>query len=218
MNYNRTWYQKYYSYISSTTIRRIKSKKNGLLTLRYTNGRIVLDTRNANFSFNEVHFAFKKVINNIIKDSFIPQNVLVLGMGGGSIVSILHNELELDCQITAVEYDHTIIQIAKTYFNIEENANLKIIEDDAFKFIANSNQKYGIIFVDIFNDTKVPPSFITQQFATHLSDSLEANGKVIFNVIQNNQRNKILFFFSNLGLKTKLINTIQRHKMVFGLK
>jgi spermidine synthase len=61
--------------------------------------------------------------------------ILILGVGGGSVIKTLVDEIKFKGSITGVEIDPEIINIANTYFKLDEIKNLTIVIDDAFEFV-----------------------------------------------------------------------------------
>lgn len=177
--------KKILSYIWPIT-RRFPSEINGTLEVTYYNGKKVLDTENANYSYGSLQkileFGLAKVdLKNV-------ENLLLLGMGGGSIIHSLQNTFGYTKNIVAVEIDPAIIKLANKEFGITSSEKLQIIEEDAFQFVKNSNQKFQLIIIDLFIDTEVPPIFFAKEFCKNISKMLQKNSSIIFNVGINLER------------------------------
>jgi spermidine synthase len=54
-----------------------------------------------------------------------------------------------------VEIDPEIIQLANDYFKLNE-IQQEIVIDDAFEFVLRTKEKYDLIVIDVFQDTKMP--------------------------------------------------------------
>ncbi|MBK5214740.1 MAG: fused MFS/spermidine synthase [Flavobacteriaceae bacterium] len=160
--------------------KRFSSEINGTLEVTYINGKKVLDTENANYSYGSLQkileFGLTKVdLKNV-------ENLLLLGMGGGSIIHSLRNTFEYAENIVAVEIDPAVINLANKEFGITPSKKLQIIEEDAFQFVKNSNQKFQLIIIDLFIDTKVPPIFYGKEFSRNIDQITQSGGDIIFNV------------------------------------
>ncbi len=170
--------RKLLSYLWPTT-RCFSSEINGILEVTYVNGKKVLDTENANYSYGSLQkileFGLSKVDLKSVK------NLLLLGMGGGSIIHSLRKRGFYE-PIVAVEIDPEIIKLAKKEFNIEEAGNLKIIQQNASKYVGESNEIFQLIIIDLFIDLNVPPIFYEKEFCGNVSKLLEKDGSIIFNV------------------------------------
>ncbi len=171
--------KKILSYIWPTT-RRFSSKINGTLEVTYSNGKKVLDTENANYSYGSLQKILEIGLAKVtLKNT---KNALVLGMGGGSIIKSLRETFEYKKNIVVIEIDPEIIKLAMEEFEISPSENLQIIEGDAFQYVKTSTEKFQLIIIDLFIDIKVPPIFYEKEFCRNTSQLLEKNGFIIFNV------------------------------------
>ncbi len=171
--------KKLLSYIWPTT-RRFSSAINGTLEVTYVNGKKVLDTENANYSYGSLQKILEFGLTKIDLKSV--ENLLLLGMGGGSIIHSLRNTFEYTKNILAVEIDPEIIKLANEEFGITASENLQIIESDAFQFVKTSEEKFQLIIIDLFIDTNVPPIFYGKEFCENVVNVLPNNSAFIFNV------------------------------------
>lgn len=166
------------SYIYPVT-KTIQSQYSGPLEITWYNGEKHLNSKNANYSYGSLQrilkFGLEKV--NLTKVN----SVLVLGMGGGSVIETLRKDFNYSKHIEAVEIDPVIIEIAKTEFGIFENETLKIHCTDAFEFIKSESRKFDIIIVDLYIDLNVPDKFLNLEFWDHVLASRSKKGAIIFN-------------------------------------
>ena len=94
-------------------------------------------------------------------------NVLVLGLGMGYIAYMMSLKDEVK-SITIVEKDAKIIEIFKAHlFNLfPKKSKIKIIHDDAFRYIEN-NYKFDYIFADLWHNPEdgIPMYLRFEKFA-----------------------------------------------------
>lgn len=178
--------KKLFSYIWPNT-RRFPSAINGTLEVTYVNGKKVLDTENANYSYGSLQKILEIGLTKV--DLNAVENILLLGMGGGSVIHSLQNTFEYSKNIVAVEIDPEVIKLAKEEFGITSSKKLQIIEGDAFQFVKNSTEKFQLIIIDLFIDTNVPPIFYGKEFCENVANSIQSNGSFIFNVGMNLKKN-----------------------------
>ncbi|MCB0452432.1 MAG: fused MFS/spermidine synthase [Aequorivita sp.] len=178
--------KKFFSYIWPTT-RRFPSKINGTLEVTYVNGKKVLDTENANYSYGSLQKILEFGLTKVDLKSV--ENLLLLGMGGGSVIYSLRNTFEYTKNIVAVEIDPEVIKLAKEEFGITTSKKLQIIEGDAFQFVKNSTEKFQLIIIDLFIDITVPPVFYEKDFCKNITNVLQNEGSFIFNVGINLEKN-----------------------------
>lgn len=155
------------------------SDYSGKLEVSWINGRKVLDSHNANYSYGALEKVMDYGLSKVRADRSAP--VLVLGLGGGSVIPLLRNKYNYYSEITAVEIDPAVIQIARKEFGIEEYRPLEIICTDAEDYVESGTGKFGLIIVDLFLDLQVPEQFFSSSFWENVSNLLMNNGKVLFN-------------------------------------
>lgn len=94
------------------------------------------------------------------------KKVLILGLGGGSVVRTLR-ELLPETNITALELNPIHIQIARKYFNVKSDKRTRIIEDDAIDWINSyCGVKFDFILDDLFVEQAGQPLRATLSGAT----------------------------------------------------
>lgn len=197
---SRRWDFKLISYFSDVTVEKANSEISGALQVRWVNGRLVLDSGNANYSYGSLHRLFRRVFHSLDITSSPPSNLLLLGLGGGSVVSILRDEFKLDLPITAVEIDPEVIRLARDHFGLDRFNNLEIQCRDAEAFMQDASMLYGMIIVDLFVDNNVPEPFTSLSFLAACKSKLMKEGTLIVNFIalSANQLNQYLSLLRNL--------------------
>ncbi len=188
-------------------------------------GKFILNSQNTNYSFGNLHKVFRLAFAKIPFDKNSVKEALILGFGAGSVAYILKKELKCNCNITGVEIDYEIIELAKKYFELQKLSGVEIIVDDAFEFVKKSNKKFDLIIVDIFNDHKIPAQFNTAGFLENVYKLLKVNGKIYYNRLcydyeskKANEifENKFKSIFTNIRIvKT---GTFSKNKIYFGTK
>ena len=112
---------------------------NGRLRVILINGKKILNSDHANYSFGSLHrimrFALKKII---LKTD---ENILLLGLGGGSVIDIVRNDLHIPNKLVAVDIDPVIIEIARQDFALDSYENTEIICADAYQYIQTEVRK-----------------------------------------------------------------------------
>ena len=146
--------------------RKIKSDYNGTLEITWYNGKKQLNTKNANYSYGSLQKILKTGLEKIVLDQC--KKVLLLGMGGGSVIKTLRDDFDYHHTITAIDIDPVIISIAKEEFNIIEDQKLEILCTDALKFMQQNDNEFDLIIVDLFVDTEIPDSLYNHSFWQHI--------------------------------------------------
>jgi spermidine synthase len=146
-----------------------------------TRGKYVLNSKNANYSFDGLHIIFNQLFQKIDINKFEFRNILILGMGAGSIISLLRDKYNISCPITAIEKDEVVIELAKKYFNIDKYKSLTIKKTDAFDYVINTENKYDLIISDLFVDNNVPKIFTSHAYLKNLKRISTESSCIMYN-------------------------------------
>ena len=166
------------SYLYPQT-RKVLTDHNGELELTLINGSLVLDSANSNYSFGSLQRILKYGLQQIPMQEI--QSVLLLGLGGGSVIATLRKDFQFKNQITAVEFDKKVIAIARDEFGITTDAQTTIIYEEASRFLLNNNQQFSLIIIDLFIGDEVPEQFYKNPFWNEVIRHTEKNGTILFN-------------------------------------
>lgn len=108
---------------------------------------------------------------------YLPKGkALVMGLGGGVAANLFHQN---GYQVTAVEFDERIIDMAKRFFYL--NDSVKTICNDARYFINSSTDKYNIVLFDLFKAEDQPAHVLTIESLEKLKTMLDTNAVVLIN-------------------------------------
>ncbi|RXR18912.1 methyltransferase domain-containing protein [Flavobacterium amnicola] len=172
------------SYILPIKIYQTASKINQNLEVTWNNGQLVLDSKNTNFSFGSLERVMRIGLNTLGKEKITTyQSVLVLGVGGGSVIKLLQDEIQFGGKIIGIELDPKVIEIANQYFGLDKRKNIEINLKDAFEFVKNTTTTYDLIVIDIFQDKIMPDFLFSEPFIFNLNRILSKKGSVLFNSI-----------------------------------
>ena len=176
---SKRWVCKLISYLREVPVETAVSDVSGELTVQWVNGRLVLDSPNANYSYGSLHRLFQKVFHLLDLKNAPPSDILLLGFGGGSVVSILRDEYRLGVPVTAVESDPEVIRLARSHFGAGNHQNLQIVCSDAAAYMSAVKDSFGMIIVDLFVDNSVPEIFTMEPFLSDCRRTLKENGILI---------------------------------------
>ena len=209
--------KKILSYIIPIKIHIKKSALSKSLEVTWTNGELVLDSKNTNYSYGSLQRILRLGLKIIGFHNIIPmQHVLVLGVAGGSVIKTLVDEIGFKGKITGVEIDSDVIKIANKYFNLDKIEQLEIIIDDAFEFVLKTKNKYDLVIIDIFQDTTMPNFLFESFFINRICFLLNSKGFILFNTMLLNQKDnlrneKYIAEFNNFYFKIKSIPRVENH-------
>lgn len=178
LKYKFTFLQKFLSYFISIKIE--KSIIPYYLELILDRNTLVLNSKNANQSNQNLKAAFNQLFHrhNIYNKSY--NNVLIFGLGLGSVVDLLTENTKV-INFTAYENNSQILTWIEQYYDLE---NLKIVNDSAENFNSTS-EKYDLIIVDLFQDEVMPKFLSKMEYWDILKLSLNQSGTIIWNTLKN---------------------------------
>lgn len=211
--------RKFLSYFFPIT-EKIKTDKNGIVELTLYNGRKMLNSKNANYSYDSLQRILKYGLKQI--DLTTVNSVLLLGLGGGSVIKTLRNDFKFNEKITAVDIDKTIIEIAANEFDVLPESNLEIVQADAFEYVESTSLTFDLVIVDLFIDTEVPEMFYGVDFWNNIKKILNDKGTFLFNAAVNREENnpieKLMSLFSHWSLVTCFDKVNRTNSLIIGTK
>lgn len=185
--------KKLFSYIIPFNIFKQKSTISQTLEVTWTDGELVLDSKNTNYSYGSLQRILRKGLKFIGFEKIQTMNqILVLGVAGGSVIKTLVDEIHFEGKITGVEIDKAIIEIANEYFHLDQIQNLEIVIDDAFEFVLKTKDKYDLIIIDVFQDVRMPNFLFEKFFIDRICFLLNPKGFILFNTMLLSEQQKQL--------------------------
>lgn len=205
------------SYFIPIRVYQKKSTVSKAIEINWNNGQLVLDSQNTNYSYGSLQRILRKGLKRIGFEKIrTMENLLVLGVAGGSVIKTLVDEIQYKGKITGIEIDPDVIQIANDYFNLHQIPNLNIIVDDAFEFVLKTRETYDLIIIDVFQDTHMPNFLFEKFFINRIGSLLEEQGYILFNTMtltenQNLRNKQYISEFNTLPFTVFTIPRIENH-------
>ncbi len=191
------------SYIYPIT-KKIESAYNGTLEITWFNGKKLLNTKNANYSYGSLEKILKIGLDKIDVNQF--KNILLLGLGGGNVIKTLQQRYAYKGKITAIEIDPVIVQVAKDEFGIFNTDKVSIHCTDAYPFVMKNKEKYDFIIIDLFLDDTIPSQFFDEAFWKKLTNTQQ----LLFNASLHDNNKKQLKNIINILQKANFnINKLE---------
>ncbi|MBE0455913.1 spermidine synthase [Pseudoalteromonas prydzensis] len=134
------------------------------------------------FNYTKLTFASLLMIDN-------PQNVLIIGLGGGTLSNVIH-ELYPTASIENVEIDPAVIKVARDFFDFKETDKVTSKVQDGRIFVkraALKKQQYDWIILDAFNGDYIPEHLLTKEFFEEVKSVLSPNGIVAANTFSSSK-------------------------------
>lgn len=217
-------FKKILSYFYPITIYKETSMISKSIEVTLYNGKMLLNTKNTNYSFGSLQSILKKGLLEIgLAEINRMESILILGVAGGSVVQTLVTDFSFSKKITGIELDSEIIHIANSYFGLDKISNFKCLIQDAEQFVKTDKNQYDLLIIDIFKDTEMPEFLFQESFITNCKQLLNKNGYILFNTMHLNKNNLskteayLSHFDSNL-YETKVLKNIEKYNDVILIK
>lgn len=162
-------------------LERASTAYNPELELHLRNGRYLLSTPNAIYSYGDLYINFYEAFKRMKPHKSDIEEVLVLGMGLGSIPWMLEKNFGCNFKYTCVEVDEVVAGWAMKYVVPELRSHLTIYTADAIPFVHACQQRFDLVCVDLFLDNHVPHELDHPDFTARLAELLSKNGLLMWN-------------------------------------
>jgi spermidine synthase len=108
-------------------------------------------------------------------------NLLEIGFGGGRTAWYLHKHMPA-LDITCVELDPAVVDLAKKHFGVRPEAKFKITVSDGRSYLVKSPESWSVIMIDAYRGPFVPFHLLTEEFYRVVKSKLKPGGVVVQNV------------------------------------
>ncbi len=185
------------------TVLKTKSKISGEIVVKEQLGKHTIYVQNLIQSGGVIKDIWQKPLKKINKAS----QVLILGLGGGTVVQLIKKKLP-QARITAIEIDKEIIKIGKKYFGLKKIKDLEVVNADAIDWVGKyRGDKVDLILVDLYLGGEFPPRAMNEDFLEGLKKILSKEGLIIFNWLKNKGENQLVEKLEQTFPRVKRIET-----------
>jgi spermidine synthase len=109
-----------------------------------------------------------------------PKDVAILGLAGGTSARQMTAAYGAGVQITGVEIDPDIVDVAHRYFHLDE-PNVHPVVADARYWIDTTSSKYDVVIMDAYRQPYIPFHLTTKEFFSEVRDHLRPDGVAVVN-------------------------------------
>ncbi len=131
----------------------------------------------------------KKVFVHGYWDLFIPffylfqnPNVLMIGLGGGTVLYEARKIFKNEIKIETVEINEKCVEMASKFIDLK---NEKIIIGDGYDYVIKKSNSYDIIILDAYQERMIPEKFISEDFFLGSYNALKNDGLLLINYALN---------------------------------
>jgi len=183
-------WRKWLSYLFEQSLETVLDGEGHDLSVVLKNGRLMLVADNAIYSYDDLYINFTEALFRMNKRLSDEDQVLVLGLGLGSIPYIIERILGQKPHYTLVEIDEQVIYLASKYGLSRLTSNFEIHAADAFAFVHQNTDNYALICMDVFNDDLIPAQMTTIDFLIELKSALKEDGLLMYNRLYQYEKDK----------------------------
>jgi len=109
-----------------------------------------------------------------------PKSIAILGLAGGTAARQYTAAYGTGVQITGVEIDPDILNVAHRYFHLDE-PNVHPVVADARYWLDTQASKYDVIVMDAYRQPYIPFHLTTREFFTEVRAHLNSGGVAVVN-------------------------------------
>lgn len=114
-----------------------------------------------------------------------PAEVLVIGLGGGTLSKFCHRHLP-DCVVTTVEIDSAIIERRAEFFIPDDGPRFRVVHADALDYLEGREGIADLILLDAFDPEGLPEALCSVHFYRLCREALREGGVMAANLWHGN--------------------------------
>lgn len=183
-------WKRWLSHITPLTLEEIGSELNPRLAVRLDQGRLQLLSGDAIYSWDDLYHNFTRAFAVLNPSQHPPQDVLLLGLGLGSVPFLLEKNYAVRAHYVAVEWDETVVHLAEKYTFSQLQSTAEMIVADASVFVEVCEEQFDWVVVDIFEEYNTPEAFEDTYFLEQCKARLRPGGLLLYNRLYHTPINK----------------------------
>ncbi len=129
-----------------------------------------------------------KAMLTVLLLSSSPKRLLSLGLGGASFERYFYKKRP-EINVTSIEANEDIIQLAKDYFYLPDY--IDCVHDTAEHYVSVCDIQYEIVLCDIFANEKQPDCIYDENFYANIHRCLTVDGVLAINLVPESEQDVI---------------------------
>ena len=116
-----------------------------------------------------------------------PQRILMIGLGGGSLVKYCHRHLPTS-HITAVEIDAEVIALRSHFHVPPDDSRLRVVNEDGARHVAkmaDADQRTDVMLVDAYDQRGIANAVVEYSFLDNARRVLSTRGVFVMNLAED---------------------------------
>jgi spermidine synthase len=139
--------------------------------------------------YDKLVFPYAKMVLSSLLVQDNPQRILIVGLGGGTLVHT-YSTLFPNAEIIVAEIDEAVVRVAKEYFDFAETDKIKVATEDARVYVKRAalrDEQFDLVILDAFNGEYIPEHLMTAEFLAEVRSLLPTNGMVVANTFSTSR-------------------------------
>jgi spermidine synthase len=137
---------------------------------------------------NELALAYTRYMMGFLLFHPDPQEVLMIGLGGGSLAKFVYHHLPL-VRTVVVEINAEVAVAARRYFFVPgDDDRLQVQIAEGAEYVASHPNTADVMMVDGFDEGCQVPALCTADFYDSARDALKRNGVLVVNLLSSDKR------------------------------
>lgn len=150
------------------------------------------ETRSLHFSFMHVQsemrvdkplelvFGYTQAMMAFLLVQPEPQDILLVGLGGGSLSKYCHYLLP-QSTVTTVEINPEVIALRETFCIPADSARFRVVQDDATRYMPRHRDTADVLLLDGYDEDGLPDALTTPLYYRHCFEALREGGVLVAN-------------------------------------
>jgi len=164
-----------------------------------------LQVANLTQSGGIIYDIWNKTLRKVVGSKKQVVKVLILGLGGGSLVKVVKkywpaSRGKPSVKITGVDIDPVMVGLGRKYLKLSDK-EVKVEISDAYEILKTYNRQhttYDLVLIDLYVGDEFPKKFASEKFAKLVRKSLSGGGTAVFNRLYYGEKRKESMKFSEV--------------------
>jgi spermidine synthase len=162
------------------------SEMNGVRALHLGNATVQSAMRiNAPF---ELELTYTRGMMCFLLFTSQAREVVILGLGGGSIPKYIHRHLP-QMRVTTVELNPAVLDAARSHFHLPpDDERLRVVLGDGTVYIRDNPGSADVLMLDAYDSAGLPSELSSQEFYDSCAAALAPDGVLVVNLWGSDKR------------------------------
>lgn len=131
---------------------------------------------------NELELAYTRAMMGFLLFRPEPQDVLMIGLGGGSVAKYVYHNLP-SARTRVVEINPQVVAAARSHFHLpEQDERFRIEIGDGAEYLSNNPDTTDVLMVDGYDSSSQAEELTSQRFYDDCAAALTQNGVLVVNL------------------------------------